>query len=556
MLEALNIRDYALIDELEVELGPGFNVLTGETGAGKSIIVGALGLVLGARASSDAVRTGAKEARIQAAFRISRPSRRLASLLRQHDVALEDGQLVLSRVITAEGRSRGAVSGALVPVGTLREIGDELVDIHGQHEHQSLLKSDRQLDLLDAFAAVEQEVSDLQEVVRDLRNIEKQIEALEADDRERARRAEFLRFELTEIRAAGLHASEEEELRSRHKIIANAEKLFELANLANMALYEGEERSAIDAIDGALDNLDELAAIDERFKPTAEQLRAARESVADVASELRRYGDELEFDPAELDVLNERLALIGSLKRKYGDSIPAILEYAENAARELDVFDGRDQNLAELREKRSALLNGAQEVAAGLSKTRRAAAKKLDKQVTAALADLGMRGGRFETRIEAVDLGPNGIDSVTFLLAANPGEELKPLRLVASGGEISRIMLALKAVFAEGDKIPTLIFDEIDAGVGGHIARKVAAKLRDLAESHQVVCITHIAQIAAAAQSHHTVAKHEREARTTTAVVRVKGKARVEEMARLLDGSISEVSLKHARQLLKSGGQD
>lgn len=550
MLEVLRIQNYALIDELEIELGPGFNVLTGETGAGKSIIVGALNLVLGGRASTETVREGAKQAKIDAVFRIAKPSKRLAQLLRQHDIACENDELFLSRVITAEGRSRAYICGSLVPVSLLAEVGDELVDIHGQHEHQSLLKPDRQLDLLDAFAGTENLANEVGESVAKLRELNKAIADLEVDDRERARRIDFLRYEVAEIDAAGLAPGEEEDLKARRNLIDNAERIVNLATHARSAIYDDDEKPAVVQVDAALADFYELIAIDDRFKPLAEQLAAARTAIDDVAGEIRKYTDGLDFDPQELERLNERLALIGDLKRKYGTSIQAILEYREKCQAEIEAYEVRDETLLEMRTRRDQLLKNAQQAAENLSKRRRAATTKLDKAVSAALHELGMKGGAFQTEIQPVPLASTGIDKAEFLLTANPGEKLKPLRQVASGGEISRIMLALKAVFAEADKISALIFDEIDAGVGGHIARNVASKMRELAKSHQTICITHIAQIAAAARQHYHVAKSSQKGRTTTTVARVEHEQRVEEIARLLDGSATTLSLEHARELL------
>ena len=551
MLETLHIQNYALIDNLEIDFGNGFNALTGETGAGKSIIMGALNLVLGGRASNELVRDPGKPAKIDAVFRVPKPSRRLAALLKGHEIPYDDGELIVSRTITAEGRSRAYVCGSLTPISLLAEIGDELVDLHGQHEHQSLLKPDRQLDLLDAFAGVEELADGVGERVGALRNLAKTIAELESDDRERARRMEFLRHETSEIDAANLRIGEEEELKARRNLISNAERIFTLASHARTVLYEAEEGSAILSVDAAASDIDELAQIDERFQPLAAQLAAVRAEVEEAADELRAYADRIEFDPAELDDLNARLAALSDLKRKYGRSVAEIIAYRAQAAAELEAYDSRDQRLAGLQAQHKRLLAEAQEAAAALSQKRKAAARKLDKLISATLQELGMKGGQFQTELEAVELSLRGADRAEFMLAANPGEKLKPLRQVASGGETSRIMLALKAVFAGADQIPTLVFDEIDAGVGGSVARNVATKLRELAGSHQTICITHLAQIAATAQNHYNVVKSAQNGRNVTEVIKILDRARVEEIARLLDGSVSDVSLKHARALLK-----
>ncbi len=550
MLETLRIQNYALIDRLEVEFRPGFGVLTGETGAGKSIIVGALGLVLGARASADMVRDGEATARVEAVFRIDKPSARLRALLRDHDVGLEDGALLLSRSISADGRGRAYAGDRIVPASLLAALGDELVDLHGQHEHQSLLRPECQMDLLDAFAAEGELAERVAAAVARLSAIDRDIAALETDDRERARRAEFLRFEVDEIDAAGLQPGEEEELRARQRRITHAETLFTLANQVYNGLYENESGAAIDNIDAALKDLEALSEIDGEFGELSRQLAEAREAVDSVASEIRQHTSRMEFDAGELDEINRRLAMVGALKRKYGPDVDSILAYRERAAAGLEGYENRDERLESLRRERAAALSEAMESARKLSAARRAAGTRLDKQVIAALRDLDMKGAHFETRIEETDLGARGIDRVEFMLSANAGERPRPLRTVASGGEISRIMLALKSVFAGADRIPTLVFDEIDAGVGGVVARRVAAKMAALARSHQVICITHLAQIAAAAETHFTVSKHDVRGHAVTGMDRVDGEEREREVARLLDGSVSEISLGHARALL------
>ena len=550
MLESLHIQNYALIDDIELEFGPGFNVLTGETGAGKSIIVGALNLVLGARASAEGVRDGADRARVDAVFRIGAPARDLAAALQESDIALEDGVLILSRVVTPDGRSRAYAGGVPVPLAVLAAIGDELVDLHGQHEHQSLLKPARQLDLLDGFAGAQQAAGAVAAAVSALRDVERDLAALEVDDRERARRVEFLQHEVREIETAGLHPGEEEESRERRDLLTNAERIFELSSRAYATLHERDEGAVVDALDAASGDVEELARINNRFTSLAERLAEAREKIEDVAAELREFTTEIEFDPQELEDINARLTLISALKRKYGESIAAVLAYGERAREEVAAFEQRDERLAQLKRQRGALFVEGRRLAGVLSEQRKKAARALDKQIAAALAELGMKGGRFETRFECGELCATGIDRVEFLLAANPGEPLKPLRHVASGGEISRVMLALKSVFAKADTIPTLIFDEIDAGVGGAVANKVAAKLAELAGSHQTICISHLPQIAAAAQTHFHVAKETQKKRTVTSVARIADEDRVRELARLLDGSVSAVSIEHARSLL------
>lgn len=550
MLETLRIANYALIDAIEIDFSSGFNVLTGETGAGKSILVGALNLVLGARASADALRDGADRASIEAVFRLRRVSPRLKTILDDAGVALDGAELLLARVITADGRSRAYAAGSLVPLATLAAIGDELVDMHGQHDHQSLLRPDRQLDLLDAYGGLDDELAALATAVRSLRETEQALKKLEGDDRDRIRRLEFLKFELKEIEDAGPQPGEEAELKSRRTLIANAEAIAEAASAAYTALYDGEGAAAAEAVDKAAHALEALAGIEPRFAPLCAQLDEVRIAIGAIADEVRGFTEAIDFDPEELNAINQRLVLLKTLLKKYGPTMDDVLAYAEKAREEIDGHERRDERLESLKADAVRLRAEAEKHAAALSQKRKAAGKKLVKAVTAALQDLGMAGALFDVSIAAGELTMHGIDRVEFLLAANKGERAKALRQVASGGEISRIMLALKATFAKADAIPTLIFDEIDAGVGGAVANAVARKMNELATSHQVIAITHLPQIAAAAGRHFHVAKSSAKGRTITRVERVESETRVAELARLLDGSVSEVSLEHARALL------
>ncbi len=550
MLEVVHIRDYALIDALDVEFQPGLNVITGETGAGKSIVVGALGLALGARASADAVRSGADRASVEAVFRVAAPSPPLSQLLADSDISLEDDMLILSRTVAADGRSRAQVNGKLVTIAALAAIGDELVDLHGQHEHQSLLRSACQLALLDAYAGADDAAREVASCVSRLNKLHREIETLEADDRDRARQADFLRYEIAEIDAANLEPGEEEALRERQHLITHAENIYTLANTAYGALYDSDETAAIDAIDAALTALEELEDIDPAFSALRAQATEARAGIEDVAEELRGYTSRMEFDADELDTVNARLAAIGDLKRKYGETIPDILAYCEEAAQRLSGYDNRDARLTALQQEREALLAEADQKAAALSRQRKDGAARMDAQILKTLQSLDMRGARFATSIEEAALCATGIDKVAFMLAANKGEPPKPLRQVASGGEISRIMLALKTVFAAQDPVSTLIFDEIDTGIGGATARRVAEKMQLLGKQRQVLCITHLAQIAAPSRAHYVVMKTTASGRSGTRISLVAGEEREQELARLLDGSVSAVSLKHARALL------
>lgn len=552
MLSTLRIQNYALIDTLEIDFQQGFNVLTGETGAGKSILLGALNLILGARASSDGVRTGTKQAQVEGIFHLPTPSHRLQSILTEHNLTLEDDTLLVSRTVTKDGRSKAYAGGTLVPLSVLAAIGDELIDLHGQHEHQSLLKTNRQLALLDAFAGAEQLAMDVGDAVQQWRTATQALDALQGDERERERRMDLLRHEVKEISEADFKTGEEQEIISQLSRITNAEAIHELAGRAHNQLYAKEESAVVDQLDGVLRDLEALVHIDAAYAPLLEQLNEARTTVEAVAMEVREVGEGVDFDEQALEELNQRKTLLQDLKRKYGDTIEAIRTYCTKATEELAGYENRDARMAELSAEAAQCLDKAMKVAAKLHKKRVTAAKQLEKRVSTSMQDLEMKGARFVVEITEQDLGRSGTDKISFLLTANAGDPPKPLRKVASGGEMSRIMLAMKAVFAEADAIPSLIFDEVDAGIGGAVARKVAAKLQGLAKSHQVLCITHLAQIAAVGNTHFAVTKSSQRGATRTQVEPLDATARVEEIARLLDGSVSELSVKHAKELLSA----
>ncbi|NLN92280.1 MAG: DNA repair protein RecN [Candidatus Hydrogenedens sp.] len=552
MIESLHIQDYALIRTLNIEFGPGFNVLTGETGAGKSIVIGALGLALGTRASAEVVRRGADKAVIEAVFRLNKASTALQTLLEESELALDEGALILSRIVSADGRSRALINGRPVTISLLGEIGDELVDLHGQHEHQSLFRSDCQLRLLDAFAGTTEQAETLAKKVSERNRIRRELEALQATSRDQARQIDFMRFEIQEINEAALIPDEEEELRERLKRITHAEAIRELSQEACQRLYDAEGSSAIDALDGASNALDKIREVLPEFKWALDELAEIRARVENVAEEMRCHSEDRDFDPEEINVINERLNLINTLKRKYGAQITDILAYRDKTTAALFEYDHQDERLEVLQKEETALSAETEKEGTALSSARKKAARRMDKEIQDALHRLDMPNARFETDFESISLGMQGQDRISFLLAANAGEKPKSLRLVASGGEVSRIMLAIKAVFANHDPIPTLVFDEIDAGIGGATARRVSDKIRALAASRQLLCITHLAQIAAPAAAHYKVLKEEEKGEfTTTQVIRMTGEEREKEMARLLDGSVSPASLRHARALLK-----
>jgi len=553
MLEQLKITNFALIDDLDVEFAPGLNVLTGETGAGKSIIVGALKLALGHRASSETVRTGAKQARIEALFRgVDQPE--TVRVLDEMGIDSSTGELVLARVVQAGGRNRCYVNGHLCPAQTLLSIGTVLVDFHGQHEHQSLLDPYRQQLLLDWFGGLDELRDRVAGLYEQWRSAQKQLQAIETDERERLRRTDILRHEVQEIRAANLHPDEENELEVRRQIVANAERLYTLAEHGRTVI-EGEETATSlgDLLAELIADVGQLASIDPQFDDVHDLLNSTRVELTELGYRLQRYADEVQFDPAELDGIDDRLALIRRLRRKYGDTVAAVLDYADERARELAELDTHDQQVAALEQQCASLAAATLDAASRLSKQRTSKARRLAAQTLDELRPLAMDRARLDVLVSPKpndSLGPTGLDDVEIVFSANKGEETRPLRSIASGGELSRVMLALKVVLARSDRIHTLVFDEVDAGVGRVVAGRIAAKLTAATRYHQVLCITHLPQISAAADHHIYVSKQQVGGRTVTRAEVIAGEERVREIAKLIGGTDSELSIEHAQEML------
>ncbi len=566
MLSKLRIQNFAIIDDLELDLGPGLLIFTGETGAGKSIIIDAVELLVGGRADSEVVRTGADTALLEAEFRIDpiveAPIR--AVLAREE---LDDGaeDLVLSREIRLEGRNICRVNGRIVALNLLREIGDILVDVHGQSEHLSLLRVRHHLDLLDRFAGAEARRRTYAQSFDALSEVRDQLKSLRGRDREAAQRADYLAFQIEEIEAARLQPGEEGELQSERSRLANAEKLTTLSDAAVAALEQGlhGEISASDLLGQAVEAVDELAEIDESLSELRDEAQALSEHVLELAGRVRSYAEGIEFNPRRLEEVEERLALIGDLKRKYGGSIEEIMAHAEAARAELEEIAHAEDRIQELEEREAQLLGEVGRLGEELSQVRGEAVQALAEGVERELVDLQMGGARFEVRQEwreepdgapvdgrRVAFDRKGLDDVEFMVAPNPGEGLKPLVKIASGGETSRLMLGIKGVLAEADETPTLIFDEIDQGIGGRVGAVVGRKLGALSAGHQVLCITHLPQLAAFGRRHYRVEKEVREGRTVTRVRPLEGESRVRELAMML-GGVSEPNLDSARALLE-----
>jgi DNA repair protein RecN (Recombination protein N) len=576
MLEELNISDFAIIDRLSVRLEPGFNVLTGETGAGKSIIIDAVSAVIGGRTSAEVVRTGTKAARVEAVFSLDDETvaGAVAHMLEDYNLLEEDDTgLILTREINAAGRSTARVNGRAVPVSVLAAIGELLVDIHGQSEHLSLFKVAGHVDLLDRYGGTLPRRATVASLVQQLRAVEQEEARLRASRRDAARRLEMLGFQVEEITSARLRAEEEADLEAERLVLANADRLASLAATAATALSEGErgEANALDLLNRVASAVADLARIDPSQAPLLENVQSALYTLEEVARDLARYASSIEADPTRLAAIEERLTLLHALKRKYGDTIGEVIAYGERAAEEQLELLGAEDRLDELAAEAERLRVAIGREAALLSAERRRAADSLATQVEAQLADLNMARARFAVALdweaspdgvpvpeldERYACDETGLDRVEFLISPNPGEDLKPLARIASGGEASRLMLALKTILSEVDRTPTLIFDEVDTGVGGRSGQVVGEKLRNLGRTHQVICITHLPQVAALGAEHLRIEKQVVDNRTRTVVVPLHGQARVEEIAAMLGGTpVTERAREAARELLMRGEQ-
>ena len=542
MLRFLSIRNLAVIDRLELEFEPGLNVLTGETGAGKSILVGAVGLLVGGRASAELVRTGEDQAAIEAVF--EDPDGR---------------ELMVRRDISSQsGRSRAFMNGALVTSTALRDAAAQLVDLHGQHEHQVLLDPASHLDLLDAFAGLEAERERVGEAFARIQVVTSERNRLATDLRERTRREEYLQFQLTEIRRAAPTPGEDEELSTSRQVLANAERLERLCAEAYTGLYEGDG-AALPALAAVWKRVGELASIDPQFQPYVSARDAVKSQLEDLAYFLRSYSAGIDASPARLQEVEDRLAVLERLKKKHGPTLQDVIETEAALTRELQSLAHSGERASELDAELEIARTAYLRLAEALSSKRRAAATTFSARLVASLADLAMNRTRCEVRFNG-SRGPEGwsargVDEAEFYISPNPGEDLRPLARIASGGELSRLMLALKTLASTDAPGKTLIFDEVDAGIGGTVADIVGARLRELAGECQVLCITHLPQIAAYGGTHYRIEKALKSGRTITSVTRLGVRDREEELARMIAGSEISASVRaSAREMLKRKG--
>ncbi len=568
MLTELHIQDFAIIDRLDLDLGPGLVIFTGETGAGKSIIMDALDMLMGGRADATAIRADADLARVEGTFKLSGPEREsVYEILRREELLDDPNYITLAREVRREGRSVARLNGRIANLALLKELGEILVDIHGQSEHLSLLNIHAHLGLLDRYAGVESVLAVYRKTYQNLLGLRRELDELREAQRDAERRTEMLTFQADEIEAAKLRHGEDAELKQERDRLANAELLATLAQEALTVLDEGtpEVPAAIDLVGQAVQSLSKLAQIDSTQNTISEQAAASEENLTDLSRGLRNYLEAIEYNPKRLEEVEERLDLIHRLERKYGGSIESVIAFAADAHKRLETITTASVRIAELEDAESTALAKLSEQGQSLSQRRKEAAEKMSKSIEIELDDLRMAAARFavdfQTRPDPVGLplpdgsrvafDGNGLDKVEFLVAPNPGEGLKPLVKIASGGETSRLMLALKNVLARADQIPTLIFDEIDQGIGGRVGGTVGEKLWCLGRAHQVMVITHLPQLAAFGDQHFQVQKIIEDGHTLTRITQLTGEPRTLELAQML-GEVTEGTLRSAHDILQS----
>ncbi|MFW6021937.1 MAG: DNA repair protein RecN [Halanaerobiaceae bacterium] len=555
MLVDFKVKNFALIDELEIKFIDGLNVLTGETGAGKSIIIGAMEILLGARASSDLIRKGKEIAYIEAAFEPDRIDQ-INKYLNKIGIEADQNLILLSREVRRNGNNRNRINGQLATAGMIKEVSKYLVDIHGQHEHQRLLDSTSQLNLLDEFIAYEEYglSRKVSETYDKLSDIEEKLSELNMDEAEKARKIDLLEFQIEEIENAQLQENEIEKIDKEFKIMANMEDIYAaIGTIFNqISNDEYNENGVLTQIGSFMKDLDNIKDYDEELEEFYKNISDIYYQIEDLSFRMSNYHEGLEFDQNKLDKIENRISLLTSLQRKYGDTVEDIKNYQGKIQEQLDKILSQDKLIEELKAEKEELLSIYYESAGKLSNIRKQKALELEDMISQELADLAMEKTIFKIMISEKEPSRNGIDKIEFMIAPNVGEDLKPLSRIASGGELSRIMLALKTIIAHFDQVDTLIFDEVDTGVGGKVAQMMAEKIALIAKKRQVICITHLAQIASMADNHFFIRKEVEEDRTHTKIDKLNEKERKEELARILGGvELTETTLKHAEEMLE-----
>lgn len=555
MLQSLYLENIALIEKLGIELFPDFNVLTGETGAGKSIIIDAVNFVLGERTSRDLIRNGAARAKVEAVFNLNEGDAAFAAL-DALGIEYDGNELILSRELSAAGRNACRVNGTLVPVVSLKSVSDTLVDIHGQHEHQALLDAENHISYLDAYCHAESLpiIEKIDAIVSRRNELMLKRNSGFSSEREREREMDMLRYQIEEIASANLEAGEEERLNAEKTVLLNAERIRTALETAHMALSGAEEGSALSAIDTARRSMRDIAALNKDYEALGDKIEELYYAAEDISFVLRDTSENVESDMQRLEEIEQRLKLISDLKRKYGRTVEDVIDFGKDAGTKLNELENAEALAAELDAKLDKLKAEYNVAADELSKVRRAAGDRLKRDVLNELKDLGMAKAMFDVALSDASGGEprkGGRETAEFMLSANPGEPLKPLEKVASGGELSRIMLCFKSIFADNDRVPTLIFDEIDTGISGRTAAVVGEKMLGIAKKHQVICVTHLAQIAALADAHLMVRKYDDGKNTFVETRQLNEEEKVQRIAQMMDGeSDSPSALTHARELI------
>ena len=563
MIKEIRIRNFAIIENLVVSFKKGLNVLTGETGAGKSIIIDALNLLLGGRADTDSIRSGESTAFVEGIFEVIDPT--TLDLIRESGIEIEESELLVKRQVSNSGKNRCLLNDSPVTVSTLAKIGDRLVDLHGQHDHQTLLHPEVHVDLLDLHGKSTDLRNDFLQNFTEYQAQSKKLESMKMDEQERIQKEEFLSFQLREIDEAGLSKEEEEEIKAESNKLKHAEKI--RAGLEkSQSLLTDNQGSIVENLGQVLKELEAIHDVDPSLSETVERSRSAYYELEEVVESLRSYNQSLEFNPNRLEEIEDRLAEINGLKRKYGADIAEILKRRDQIAEELEQLASNDENMKELEEKLKQQEKVISKLAIQLAEKRETTAKKITKSIEKELKELSMVNVRFGVRFdyppspdgfilfrkEKMNATPTGLGTLEFLFSPNPGEEMRPLVKIASGGEVSRLMLALKSILSDQDNIPVMIFDEVDSGIGGRVAEKVGIKLKKVANNKQVFCITHSPQIAGLASSHFRIEKQIKEKRTRSSIRQLEHEERVEELARMSSGeTITDASLEHAREMLR-----
>ena len=531
MLTGLNIKNVAVIENLEVNFHNGVTAFTGETGAGKSIIIDSINMILGSRTSRELIRYGTDKAMVQAVFDAP-PS--LLPLLEENDIDADDGEIIITRTVNTEGKSTARINGTAVTLSTLRDIADKLINIHGQHDNQALLTPDKHINFLDAYASAQNLLNEYRAINSKRKDILKKLAALQLNEKEKMQRMDLLEYQINEISEAQL-------------------KIAEASASAYANLYDlNDSQSAYDSVSIAVNSLSAISDVNPALKELYDRLSETMYTIEDAAHEIRNFGEAAEYNPQRLNDIEERLDTISRLKKKYGSSIADIIAYGENAQEELDGIADSEEHLARLNTELDRTESDLRSAAAQLSLLRKKAAKELSDAIEKALHELDMEKSKFSVLVEDIDsFEAIGMNRVEFMISTNPGEPLKPLVKIASGGELSRVMLAMKSILAQSDSVATLIFDEIDTGVSGSAAVKIARKLRTIGELKQVICITHLPQMTAAADNHYLIKKDTDRDMAKTSLIELDNNCRIEEIARIIDGSeVTETARLHAKQML------